>query len=169
MNTDDYNNCVDKNADAVYRFLLKNLRNSDSARDILQDAFERLWKNRNNVNNESSKSYLFTSAYHIMIDSVRKNKKNSSDDILENISQNAFNQYSDVKEIIDAAVCKLPQEQRSVILLRDYEGYSYDEISEITGLSLSAVKVEIFRGRNFLKKCLETADIFSHNDLEEQA
>lgn len=122
MNTDDYNNCVDKNADAVYRFLLKNLRNSDSARDILQDAFERLWKNRNNVNNESSKSYLFTSAYHIMIDSVRKNKKNSSDDILENISQNAFNQYSDVKEIIDAAVCKLPQEQRSVILLRDYEG-----------------------------------------------
>lgn len=144
MNTDDYNNCVDKNADAVYRFLLKNLRNSDSARDILQDAFERLWKNRNNVNNESSKSYLFTSAYHIMIDSVRKNKKNSSDDILENISQNAFNQYSDVKEIIDAAVCKLPQEQRSVILLRDYEGYSYDEISEITGLSLSAVKVEIF-------------------------
>lgn len=144
MNTDDYNNCVDKNADAVYRFLLKNLRNSDSARDILQDAFERLWKNRNNVNNESSKSYLFTSAYHIMIDSVRKNKKNSSDDILENISRNAFNQYSYVKEIIDAAVCKLPQEQRSVILLRDYEGYSYDEISEITGLSLSAVKVEIF-------------------------
>ena len=60
-------------------------------------------------------------------------------------------QYSDLKEILNEAISRLPDDQRSVILLRDYEGYAYNEISEITGLSESQVKVYIYRGRLFLK------------------
>jgi RNA polymerase sigma-70 factor (ECF subfamily) len=48
-------------------------------------------------------------------------------------------------------------------MLRDYEGYSYDEIAEITGLSLSQVKVYIFRGRTFLRRQLESQGIYSAN------
>jgi len=60
--------------------------------------------------------------------------------------------YSDVGEVLNKAIEKLPAVQRSVILLRDYEGYSYDEISEITGLSEAQVKVYIYRARVFLKE-----------------
>ncbi|RLD49112.1 MAG: RNA polymerase sigma factor, partial [Bacteroidetes bacterium] len=59
--------------------------------------------------------------------------------------------YSDLKEVLDEALKKLNEVQRSVILLRDYEGYSYQEIGEITGLSESQVKVYIYRARVFLK------------------
>ena len=59
--------------------------------------------------------------------------------------------YSGLAQILEEAVAKLPADQRSVIMLRDYEGYSYDEIADITGLTESQVKVYIFRGRMFLK------------------
>jgi len=57
----------------------------------------------------------------------------------------------DLKKILNEAVALLPEDQRSVIMLRDYEGYSYDEIGQITGLKESQVKVYIFRARVFLK------------------
>ena len=62
--------------------------------------------------------------------------------------------YSDLSEILNEALNRLPEIQRSVILLRDYEGYSYEEIGEVTGLTESQVKVYIYRGRISLKKYL---------------
>ncbi len=67
--------------------------------------------------------------------------------------------YSDLKEILNKAVEQLPDVQRSVILLRDYEGYSYREIGEIAGLSESQVKVYIFRARIFLKKFIGKPEV----------
>jgi len=57
-----------------------------------------------------------------------------------------------LKELLKEAVNRLPEIQKSVILLRDYEGYSYEEIGEITGLNESQVKVYIYRARLFLKE-----------------
>ena len=62
------------------------------------------------------------------------------------------NQYSDLKQVVNEAVSKLPEVQKSVIMLRDYEGYSYEEIGNITGLNESQVKVYIYRARTFLKE-----------------
>ena len=59
--------------------------------------------------------------------------------------------YSDLNEILHKAVAKLPEVQRTSILLRDYEGYSYKEIGEITGQSEAQVKINIYRGRISLK------------------
>jgi RNA polymerase sigma-70 factor (ECF subfamily) len=67
-------------------------------------------------------------------------------------------QYSDLSEILNEALQKLNEVQRSVIMLRDYEGYSYDEIGEITGLSESQVKVYIFRARVLLKNYIGSID-----------
>jgi RNA polymerase sigma-70 factor (ECF subfamily) len=57
-------------------------------------------------------------------------------------------------EVLQDALARLPEMQRSVILLRDYEGYSYEEIGEVTGLTESQVKVYIYRGRMSLKNYL---------------
>jgi len=61
-------------------------------------------------------------------------------------------QTSDLKQVLREALDKLPEIQKSVIMLRDYEGYSYEEIGQITGLNESQVKVYIYRGRNTLKE-----------------
>ena len=60
----------------------------------------------------------------------------------------------DVKEMIDKALSRLPEVQKNCILLRDYEGYSYEEIGELLSLSESQVKVYIFRARQTMKEYL---------------
>ncbi len=71
MTEKEYNECVNLYADNVYRFIVKNLRHEENAKDVVQTAFEKLWMNRETVENERSKSYLFTVAYHQMIDHIR--------------------------------------------------------------------------------------------------
>lgn len=151
MTTREYNECVDRHADGVYRFILKNIRDEHDAQDVVQDAFEKLWVNRKKLNAVKAKSYLFTTAYHTMIDHIRKAKHTGSMEDIPEKESNAYNQYSDLKDILNEALSKLNGIQRSVILLRDYEGYSYQEIGEITGLNESQVKVYIYRARVYLK------------------
>jgi RNA polymerase sigma-70 factor (ECF subfamily) len=73
---------------------------------------------------------------------------------IDSINANAYSTsktYSDLQEVLYEAIKRLPETQRSVLLLRDYEGYSYQEIEEITGLNEAQVKVYIYRARVFLK------------------
>jgi RNA polymerase sigma factor (sigma-70 family) len=151
MTVDEYNTCVEQFSDGVYRFILKNIKDEDKAKDTVQDSFEKMWVKAEEISYEKAKSYLFTTAYRTMIDTIRKDSRQS---LLEPGHENIItcsNNYSDLKEVLDEAVEKLPEIQRSVLLLRDYEGYSYEEIGEITSLSESQVKVYIFRARSFLK------------------
>jgi RNA polymerase sigma factor (sigma-70 family) len=151
MTVAEYNKSVDDYSDGIYRFILKNLKDEDKARDIVQDTYEKLWLKLNEVTAEKVKSYLFTAAYHTMIDMIRKEKRITTFDSDKHERYETTGHYTGLSEILEEAVSRLPEDQRSVIMLRDYEGYSYDEISVITGLTESQVKVYIFRGRMFLK------------------
>lgn len=151
MTTAEYNQLVDQYADRVYRFVLKNIRDRDMANDIIQDSFLKTWEKHQNIEADKAKTYLFTTAYHTMIDNIRKQSRLSEIDETQLNGYFAENSYSDLKEVLDEAVQKLPDIQRSVILLRDYEGYSYKEIGDIINLTESQVKVYIYRGRQFLK------------------
>ena len=154
MTEREYNDCVNLYADNVYRFILKNLRNEEDAKDVVQGAFEKMWVARQQVDNEKSKSYLFTVAYHQMIDHIRKNKRIS---LREEFSENDLGSRTiqhDSKRIINEALGKLNETQRSLVMLKDYEGYNYAEIGEITGLNESQVKVYLHRARLQLKAYL---------------
>lgn len=157
MTAAEYNKCVDDYADSIFRFIVKNLRNEDVARDVVQDTFEKLWIKVSTIDAATVKSYLFTTAYHTMIDAIRKAKPSAELEDAESVYASS-DQYSDLKGVLNTALNKLPEEQRSVILLRDYEGYSYEEIGKITGLSESQVKVYIYRARVFLKSYLVDLD-----------
>lgn len=138
-------------ADNVYRFILKNIKDEDKAKDVVQDSFEKLWLKATEVSFEKSKSYLFSIAYHTMIDLIRKEKRLVGISGTPEDELSHSNQYSDINELLQRAVQQLPEVQRNVVMLRDYEGYSYEEIGEITGLTESQVKVYIYRARIFLK------------------
>jgi RNA polymerase sigma-70 factor (ECF subfamily) len=158
MKVEEYNIIVREYADNVYRFILRNLRDEEKARDIVQDAFEKMWKKVEEISFEKGKSYLFTTAYRTMIDRIRRDKKQGEWEEAPEPSIRATQQYSDLSDILQEALARLPEVQRSVVMLRDYEGYEYQEISEITTLSLSQVKVYIFRARKALKDYLVSVD-----------
>lgn len=152
MTVNDYNRCVDQNADALFRFILKNIRDREKARDLVQDSFEKLWINVQQISADKAKSYLFTTGYHKMIDQTRLDKRNVDWEELNPGHLSHNEQYSDVMEKLEMGISQLPADQKSVVMLRDYEGYSYKEISDITGLSEAQVKVYIYRARVFLKE-----------------
>lgn len=159
MNTREYNACVEQHADALYRFVLKNLRNEERAKDVVQDSFEKLWLKAPDIEASGAKSYLFTIAYHATIDSIRRERITGDVDELPEHAHSGYAQrMPDLKRILDSALKKLNDIQRSVIMLRDYEGYSYAEIGEITGLNESQVKITIYRARVALKEFIGSLD-----------
>jgi RNA polymerase sigma-70 factor (ECF subfamily) len=151
MTVREYNNAVDEFADAVYRFIRGNLRDEDRANDIVQDAFEKLWMNVTSIEYKVVKSWLFSTAYHNMIDILRKEKRIIPIEDSRYEEAVHTSQYSDLNEILHQALERLPEQQKTVVMLRDYEGYSYHEIAEITGSTDAQVKINIYRGRMALK------------------
>jgi len=154
MTEKEYNECVTPYADNVYRFILKNLRHEEDARDVVQTAFEKMWRNREEVDALKSKSYLFTVAYHQMIDHIRKVKRIQLREEFSETSKVDAKPVNNLKRILDEALSRLSETQRSLVLLKDYEGYSYEEIGKIMGLNESQVKVYLHRARVQLKDYL---------------
>ena len=154
MTEREYNECVGSYSDNVYRFILKNLRNEEDSKDIVQTAFEKMWRNKAEVDNSTSKSYLFTVAYHQMIDHLRKSKRIKLKDTFNETMQVYDKPANNLKKILEMALATLNEVQRSLVLLKDYEGYSYEEIGKITALNESQVKVYLHRARIQLRQYL---------------
>ena len=154
MTEKEYNECVNLYADNVYRFILKNLRHEEDARDVVQTAFEKMWRNREEVDNSKSKSYLFTVAYHQMIDHIRKVKRIHLKEDFSEDSRVQHIQTQNLRKTLEEALSRLSDIQRSLVMLKDYEGYSYEEIGRITGLNESQVKVYLHRARVQMKNYL---------------
>ena len=154
MTEREYNECVNQYADNVFRFIVKNLRHEEDARDIVQTAFEKLWRNRDAVENAKSKSYLFTVAYNQMIDHLRKVKRIVLKDEFTGDTRAHYQPANNLKKALQDALNRLNEVQKSLVMLKDYEGYSYDEIAQITGLNEGQVKVYLHRARLTLRNYL---------------
>ncbi len=151
MTVKEYNRAVEEYADSVYRFIRGNLKDEDRSNDIVQDSYEKLWRHVAEIDYKVVRSWLFRTAYNNMIDIIRKEKRMTS---LEPDHEDELiyeSQYTDLNDILNEALQRLSEQQRISVMLRDYEGYSYKEISDITGLSEANVKINIYRGRIALK------------------
>lgn len=163
MTTTEYNKCVDLYTDRVYRFILKSLKNVADAEDIVQNAFEILWRNIHKVEFGKASAYLFSVAHKKMIDFIRKNNRISQmEEIPDHYAVNEAKPNSELTDLINQSLNQLNEVQRSVLLLRDYEGYSYDEIAQITELTEAQVKVYIYRARQKMQHYLVGLDKILH-------
>jgi RNA polymerase sigma-70 factor (ECF subfamily) len=156
----DFNTVVKEHSNALYGFAVHFLRNKEDARDVVQDSFEKLWLNCEKVEIEKVKSWLFTCTYNAMINfSVKKQRMISTEtgNLPEGVEM--MNSQFESQQVIERTVGILPPLQKSIILLRDLEGYSYEEIGEILQLSASQVKVYLFRARNKVKNQLKQLNI----------
>jgi RNA polymerase sigma factor (sigma-70 family) len=154
MTEKEYNECVNMYADNVYRFILKNLKNEEDVKDVVQSSFEKMWVNRETVENAKCKSFLFTVSYNTMIDHIRKNKRIVLKEDFNETALGSNNQRQNTKRILQEALSRLNERDRSLVMLKDYEGYNYVEIGEITGLNESQVKVYLHRARLQLREYL---------------
>jgi RNA polymerase sigma factor (sigma-70 family) len=151
MTVKEYNKSVGEYSDHVYRFIRSNLHDDDRAGDIVQDSYEKLWNHVAELEYSVVKSWLFSTAYHLMIDIIRREKRMTDLDEAPDMGYFDESQYSDLNEILHRALGLLPEQQRISVTLRDYEGYSYKEIGDITGMTEAQVKISIYRGRIALK------------------
>ena len=119
MTERDYNECVKTYADNVYRFILKNLRHEEDARDIVQTTFEKMWVRRDEIDATKSKSYLFTVAYHQMIDHIRKVKRVHLREEFNEELKVQNKPANNLKKILDEALARLGETQRTLVLLKD--------------------------------------------------
>jgi RNA polymerase sigma-70 factor (ECF subfamily) len=159
MTVKEYNRSVDLFSDGIFRFVVRSLPEQEAAKDIVQESYVRLWDKHHEIDFEKCKSYLFTTAYHLIVDMVRKNKHRQMYLDSQVWEPATFVEFTDLKQVLDEALKRLPEIQRTVVLLRDYEGYSYSEIGEITRLSESQVKVYIYRARKTLKSYIVNVDV----------
>lgn len=160
MTVKEYNNAVREFGDHVYRFIFRSIKDSHRADDIVQDTYEKLWRCVTEIEYGAVRSWLFSTAYNRMIDVIRKDSRLVSVEDYDDCSLCAGDNNSDLNEVLHRALQILPEAQRSVILLRDYEGYSYREIADITGLSEAQVKTYIFRGRVALRNYLVKTSVW---------
>lgn len=157
MHVNEYNTAVKTHSHNLYRYILKMLKDEDEANDIVQDAYMKLWEHKEAVELVKSKAWLFTTAYRTMLNKIKRDKKTESMEF-ENFeepytSDNSF----ELKQLIDNSLEALPELQKSIVLLRDLEGYDYKEIGEILNLNESQVKVYLFRARKKLKDILKNS------------
>jgi RNA polymerase sigma factor (sigma-70 family) len=154
--------------DKLYRYSLKLLSDTMEAEDIIQDLYVKIWGSREKFYSvENKEAWCMTVVRNMCIDKIRKRKKQSTYADISDYhfiadhtptpekalhSKNSMNMIHQLME-------QLSPEQREVIHLRDIEGHSYKEISEITGHDESNVKIYIFRGRQNLRRLISTTGL----------
>lgn len=154
MTAKEYNALVDEYADGLYRFAHGYLKDPFEAENVVQNTLEKLWVKREQVRMESVKAFLYKVAYNNCIDLLRVANRQTGLEAVEHRAGGGAG-YSDARKIIQQAADKLPEKQKVALLLRDYEGYDYRSIGEITGMTEAQVKINIFRARKQMKAIIK--------------
>lgn len=159
MRIEDFNIIVSNLKDKMYRLAFRIVRNHEEARDIVQDALIKIWNKRELLEGVDNKdAYCMTITRNVGIDKIRS-KKIETSDISErfDLQSSAANPEriavaKDEYKVMRAFIDSLPENYKEVLQLREIEGYSYKEISEITGFNLEKVKVYLHRARMRIKQ-----------------
>jgi RNA polymerase sigma-70 factor, ECF subfamily len=155
----------------VANLIYKNVGNQDIVEDITQEVFIRVYRSLPRFKFDASFfSWIYRITMNLCIDEIRKRqiRRVLSLDFLteDSLEKNRMNKNhtlasdsmltEEKKHVIKTALQRLAPEHREVLVLREYQDFSYQEIAETLGLSIEAVKSRIFRARIELKKMLST-------------
>lgn len=161
---------VARHQNAVVGTVSKMMNGSPDAEDIAQQVFLRLWKSAKRYQPTAKfTTYMFTITRNLVFNATRKKsirKESSIEEQAEDWNQQIENPHEnerpdnellqkELREAVDRAIASLPEKQRMAVILRRYEQMPYEEIAVILGLSVSAVKSQLFRARTQLRDELD--------------
>ncbi len=144
---------------AVYGFCLKMLLDDEAARDVLHETFLRVYENRDRLLNAASfKAWLFTIARNQSLNSLRRSSRMicmAGEDDAHAVIDEVDTPFSRMEknervQLVNRFLRALPPSYREVLVLREYQNLSYEEIAAVTRSTLSAVKSRLFKARRKL-------------------
>lgn len=148
----------------LYGVALRLLENEDDACDVLQDAYLKLWDKRDTLGFiDNPEAFCTTLVRNMCVDLLRSPRyvrERQQVELTETLPVAAPDETAsrDNAQVVQTLIARLPLQQRQVICLRDVQGYSFQEIEQLTGLSASNVRVVLSRARkkireDYLKQC----------------
>jgi RNA polymerase sigma factor (sigma-70 family) len=171
-NENAYKALLERHKDAVYRMIVKIVRSSEEARDLVQETFMKAFSSLSSYNFQYRfTTWLYKIAANNCIDFLRKKRLNplsldqpvitKDGEVTFELPDMTYSPEADLASkqkslSIDAAIDSLPPKYREVIVFRHKQDKSYEEISQILGIPVGTVKARIFRARELLKKKLKS-------------
>ncbi len=150
--------------DKLYRYALRILRDSPEAEDVVQDILVKVWKKRDLWHTWDNKEAMcMTMTRNLSIDRSRRKSRQTTDlpehydEPSPDANPGEITEANDTMALIQKIMDDLPQKQREVIHLREIDGYTYQEISELLSISMSQVKINVHRARLFMKERITKA------------
>lgn len=162
---------INRYSEKVHNLALRISRSQEDTEEIMQDVFVTVFKKVDKFEGKAAfSSWLYRITVNTAFMKLRKRKQQASISI-EEISPNIKNNWvgnrseqadvdylsskHELREVLEAAVLKLPAEYRTIFLLRDVDGLSNQEVGEILSITVPAVKSRLHRSRLMLRKKLQ--------------
>ena len=162
----------------IYNFLLRRIGDLELAKELFQDVFLNLHRNRHQFNIDLSFStWLFTMTNNLLKNEYKRlsRLRKNTQDVIYNFTVSENSNGADVPEnllhrektqLIQEALNALPDSQKEIILLSKFEGFTYPEIARVSGSTVAAVKQKAHRAFVALREKLEkNLDQFENNEV----
>ena len=155
MTSEQFNSSYLSLAPTLYKVAFYILESEEEARDAVQDAYVKLWNDRETLGNVNSpKAYAIRLVKNLCIDRIRRQRLEFPEELPERVSPEGQDDEIDQKErlnMVMEAIKSLPDRQREILWLRTVENLSYDEISERLGMTPLTLRVLLTRARSKIK------------------
>ncbi|WP_319270848.1 sigma-70 family RNA polymerase sigma factor [uncultured Draconibacterium sp.] len=161
MTTEEFKNKVIPFSVKLYPMLFRILKNEEETRDALQELMLRLWNKKEELDKCTNQSaYIITAAKNYSFDLLKKKRPETIDEKqeykllnleVEGADSDTIERYQRVRQVIN----DLPEKYKTVIQLRDIDGFSFDEIKEMTGYEVANLRVILSRARQKVKETIE--------------
>lgn len=156
----EYKQAIETHRRRVFTFACYSLRAREDAEDITQDVFIKLWQNWQKIDQQKMGAWLMRVTHNAVIDHVRKNRiKLDKIDSYEDVEQQAdfskslsLNEQERFKTQLQLAIGTLEEPFKSILIMRDIQGLSYEQVQQCLDLSQSQVKVYLHRARRKLRE-----------------
>jgi len=146
--------------DKVYKYALLHLKEEDTAADLVQEAFSRIWKKWGELDgNKNPQSYLYTIAKNLVFDELRKQKVRVQFQLdgidvsrqVDNSNEESI-RFKDLERVYREAIEKLPRARLEIFLLSKEEFLDNQEIADRLGISVNTVRDQLVKGNKFVRQ-----------------
>lgn len=168
MNLEEFKIQVIPLKNKLYRFAKRFLANAEEAEDMVQEVFIKLWNRRDKLDEyRSVEAIAMVTTRNLCLDKLKRRKINDEKikNLKDEMTESQLDQKTDLSGIIHKIyqiIQTLPEQQRSIIQLRDIEGYDFMEIAELLDMNENAVRVNLSRARKKIRESLTVSKLYEY-------